>query len=310
MRAFPHIFLLLLLISSRLHADVVDLAAFRDECRKIQPGNTLTESAQFTFPRFLTVFDWLSQADQHLIPANSPVSAADPLPQSAASDADPVRVSELNGSEALNQTWLLAIPRSAYTSAMLNPVFQTADKDVSFGLQHPGFRSPLRQIYLDRCRLAVRQSLEKSQTGSAASDASAAPCLRVAGLLDGLVSAMRQSQSGPHLLPFTDPAFAQDCQGLAMPDLSAASQPFPLLSIKLPGKPFRPLVTLQSQWQRFQAVLLSLQHLTQTRLLEHQSGFPGSIVQTTQANRTLLPAFFLGVVVCAMVARQFRRTAH
>lgn len=310
MRVFLHNLLFLLVIAPAVRADVLETAAQYPEMGNVPPGSSGTAPVPFYFPRLHTVSEWLTQADQNLDQVALVIAAAGPDWASAGSSATSVQVSETSSTDALNQPWLLSIPGSAYASAAPNPIFHSVDRDVNFGLQHPGFQSPLRQIYLERCRLALRQFLRKSHAISSAAAASGAPHLQVCGVLDGLVSVLQQSQSGGRLLAFADPAFSTELQRISVPELGLASQPFPLLTVELPGKPFRPFGTLQSQWQRFQAVLVDLQVVTHMRLLGHQAGFTGGIRQPARANSALLPAMGLGLILFAFVAMRFRRTAH
>jgi len=310
MRVFLHNFLFLLVIAPAVRADVLETAAQYPEMGNVPSGSTGTAPVPLYFPRLHTVSEWLTQADQNLDQVALVIAAAGPDWDLAGSSATSVQVSETSSTDALNQPWLLSIPRSAYAPEVPNPIFHSVDRDVNFGLQHPGFQSPLRQIYLERCRLALRQFLRKSHAISGAAVASGAPHLQVCGVLDGLVSVLQQSQSGGRLLAFADPAFSTELQRISVPELGLASQPFPLLTVELPGKPFRPFGTLQNQWQRFQAVLVDLQVLTHMRLLSHQAGFTGGIRQPARADSALLPAMGLALILFAFVAMRFRRTAH
>jgi len=311
MRVFLHISLLLLLIGlPRLRADVLEA---------VQPGNDQSESLrgghgppsiQLIFPRSRTVAEWLSQADQNLSQSVRVTAPAGPHWEPGGGRAGMFPVASAGDADALNQPWLLLIPRSVYAPAVANPVYRPGDRDVSFGLQHPGFQSPLRQIYLDRCRLALRESLEFSNSAApVALDSSPSP-VRVPGILDTLVSAMQRSQSGDRILGFADPALATESQRLCAPELSLASQPFQFKVAQLPGRPFRPLGTLQSQWQRLQLAFAGLQLLTQTRITGHQAGFSSGNLWPARSARAVLPALSAGLVLCVFFARRFRRPVH
>jgi len=119
-------------------------------------------------------------------------------------------VPSVGDADALNQPSLLLIPRYVYAPAVANTVCQPCNRDRSFGLQHPGFQSPLRQLYLDRCRLALRECLELSNSAATAALDSGSSPVRVPGILDTLVSAMQRSQSGDRMLGFVAPALATE----------------------------------------------------------------------------------------------------
>jgi hypothetical protein len=318
MAARLHI-ILLLLTSASLRADVLDAVPdghTRSETpqtssilRDFQDWSGRPERTSAEFRQRQTVHDWLSQADQNLH-ATQPPQERGPLPDASTSSGLDERStnSAVVGTEM--QPFLLLIPRSGYRGSVSNPVVSVGDPDVIFDLQHPAFRSPLRQVYIDRCSAEFR-----SHPGGAWGQSSADATMRgylpaVPGVLDSVCSAIRNLEARGAGLRFQDPALSRIHNQICQPDLAMASQPFQLRIDHLPGKPFRPIVSLQNLLQRLQATSLNLKLLTSAKLHRGRnsgfSAFPGPLT----SRWWVLPAGGSCLLLCGLFAMRFRHPVH
>jgi len=107
MRVFLHNFLFLLVIAPAVRADVLETVAQYPEMGNVPSGSSGTAPVPFYFPRFHTVSEWLSQADQNLDQVALVIAAAGPDWDLAGSSATSVQVSGTSSSDALTQPWLL-----------------------------------------------------------------------------------------------------------------------------------------------------------------------------------------------------------
>lgn len=318
MAARLHI-ILLLLTSASLRADVLDAVPdgqsrskapqINGILRDFQDWSGVSQRTSAEFRQRQTVHDWLSQADQNLH-ATQPPQERGPLPDASTSSGLDERStnSAVVGTEM--QPFLLLIPRSGYRGSVSNPVVSVGDPDVIFDLQHPAFRSPLRQVYLDRCSAEFR-----SHPGGAWGQSSADATMRgylpaVPGVLDSVCSAIRNLEARGAGLRFQDPALSRIHNQICQPDLAMASQPFQLRVDHLPGKPFRPIVSLQNLLQRLQATSLNLKLLTSAKLHRGRNSgfsvFPGPLT----SRWWVLPAGGSCLLLCGLFAMRFRHPVH
>lgn len=310
--------LLLLLTSSPLCADVLDAVSVGVGPVETQQANRVRDGFQGFLMAFgpvsaefrhrQTVQDWLFRADQNLLDT---LPMQDRGAESSAAGSSDVDVLSGNSavSEAEIQPFLLIVPRSGYREPVCNPVVAVGDRDVVLDLQHPAFRTPLRQVFLDRCSEQFRRYLSDSR-GGAAIAGTPAMSPPVPGVIDGVSAAMRQLDSADSGLRFHDAGLAQVHDQLCQPDLSMASQPFVLRVEMLPGKPFRPMASLQNLWLRLQITCLNLKLTTSAKLQASRNAAFFAIPGRLSSRGWVLPIGGSCLLLCGLFATRFRHTVQ
>ncbi len=300
-------------------ADVLDAVSQGSVRGETQQTNKFLHSFQVSplaagsvsaeFRQRQSVQDWLFHADRNLYetqPVREPRVSAVP-------DSD-ARTEVHAGNSAVADTeiqpFLLIIPRSGYRGPVSSPVLAIGDRDVIFDLQHPAFRSPLRQVYVDRCCAEFRRYLGESQGRFPAAAATAELSPSVPGVLDGVCSAMRDLQSPGAGLRFQDAALAQLHNQICQPDLAMAGQAFVLRADQLPGKPFRPMASLKNLLQRLQAACLNLKLTTSAKIQDRGDSVFSALPGRISSRWWFLPAGGCCLVLCGLFALRFRQTVH